>query len=61
MPRSENALPTILCALMFLFVLFSGCLDNTSNETDTEAVDQENDREEIPLSVAFIVDQQFFG
>ena len=61
MPRSENALRTILSALMLLLVLFSGCLDNTSNETDTEAVDQENEREEIPLSVAFIVDQQFFG
>ncbi len=59
MPRSENAPPTILCALMFLFVLFSGCLGNTSNEIDTGEREQENEREEIPLSVAFIVDQQF--
>lgn len=61
MPRNENTPPTILCALMFLFVLFSGCLGNTSNEMDTGEYEQESEREEIPLSVAFIVDQQFFG
>ena len=60
-PRSETALPTILCALMFLFVLFSGCLETTSNEIDTGEDEQENEREQIPLSIAFIVDQQFFG
>lgn len=61
MPKNENTPPTILCALMFLFVLFSGCLGNTSNEMDTGEYEQESEREEIPLSVAFIVDQQFFG
>ena len=61
MPRSATTVPTILCALMLLLVLFSGCLDNTSNGTDTEEVEQDNEREEIPLSIAFIVDQQFFG
>ena len=61
MPRNENAPPAILCALILLFVLFSGCLNNTSNEIDTGENEQENEREEIPLSVAFIVDQQFFG
>ena len=61
MPKNENTPPTILCALMFLFVLFSGCLGNTSDEMDTGEYEQESEREEIPLSVAFIVDQQFFG
>ena len=61
MPRSETALPAILCALMFLFVLFSGCLETTSNEIDTGEDEQESDREQIPLSIAFIVDQQFIG
>ena len=59
--RSETALPTTLCALMFLFVLFSGCLETTSNEIDTGEDEQENERERISLSIAFIVDQQFFG
>ena len=53
---------TLLSTLMLLLVSFSGCLQTNSDDSDLGLPEQEEQMEdEIPLSIAFIVDQETFG
>ena len=84
MPRMVKATSSLLCSLMLLLVLFSGCLQNNSNDSGIEVTEPEEPvqeeqtiggtdpgqqiseedeevQQEIPLSIAFIVDSESFG
>ena len=66
MPRRQPIHHTILSTLMLLLVSYSGCLQTNSDDSDLGAQGQEPSHEgkileAIPISIAFIVDQETFG
>ncbi len=84
MPRMVKTTSSLLCSLMLLLVLFSGCLQTNSNDSGIEVTEPEEPvqeeqtiggtvpgqqisdedeevQQEIPLSIAFIVDPESFG
>ena len=60
MPRRQSIHPTLLSTLMLLLVVFSGCLQTTSDDSNLQAQEDQK-MEKIPLSIAFIADQETFG
>ena len=62
MPIRKPIHHTLLSTLMLLLVSVSGCLQTNSDDSDLGLPEQEEQMEdEIPLSIAFIVDQETFG
>ena len=62
MPIRDSIHLTLLSTLMLLLVSFSGCLQTNSNDSDLGVPGQEEQMvDKIPLSIAFIVDQETFG
>ena len=61
MPIRKPIHHTLLSTLMLLLVSVSGCLQTNSDDSDLGLPEQEQMGDEIPLSIAFIVDQETFG
>ena len=62
MPIRKPIHHTLLSTLMLLLVSVSGCLQTNSDDSDLGLPEQEEQMEDgIPLSIAFIVDQETFG
>ncbi len=62
MPIRKPIHHILLSTLMLLLVSVSGCLQTNSDDSDLGLPEQEEQMEdEIPLSIAFIVDQETFG
>ena len=61
MPIRDSIHHTLLSTLMLLLVSFSGCLQTNSDDSDLGVPEQEEQMvDAIPLSIAFIVDQETF-
>ena len=61
MPIRKPIHHILLSTLMLLLVSFSGCLQTNSNDSDLGVPGQEEQMvDKIPLSIAFIVDQETF-